>query len=708
MSGYQQIKTPLLNKYHGEQSNTETCSTPEENSPIEQVALTVPVNDDPSLPTFTFRTWTLGTLACVLLSFLNQFFWFRREPMSITAISAQIAVVPLGHLMASSISKRVFFEGKKWEFTLNPGPFNVKEHVLITILASCGAANVYAIHIVTAVRVFYQKHMTFLVAFLVIITTQVLGFGWAGLFRRYLVDPAPMWWPQNLVQVSLFRTLHEKEDRPKGGITPHQLGSGLRGLGIGAIGLDWSSISAYLGSPLASPWFATANVAVGYAIFMYFMTPIAYWLDIYKARRFPIFSDGLFLFNGQNYKISAIIDSNFHLDMEAYEREGPLYISTLFAMSYGIGFACLAATLVHVFLFHGREILQLSKYAFQEKKMDIHTKLMKKNYKQVPEWWFIFIIFFNITATVFICQYYNNELQLPWWGVLLACALAVLFTLPVGIIRATTNQAPGLNVITEYIIGYIYPGYPVANILFKVYGHVSMKQAIFFLQDFKLGHYMKIPPRAMFVAQVLGTIIAALVQLGTAWWLINTIPYICDRELLPASSPWTCPGDHVFYDASVIWGLIGPRRIFGDLGYYSAINWFFLAGAIGPLLVFLAHKAFPDKKWIKLITLPVILGAVADIPPATAVNYSSWILIGFASGFIAYRYYRAWWTRHNYVLSAALDAGLAFMGVLLYLFLEMEHVNLDWWGGSSEKCPLASCPTAQGIQVQGCPLLGVK
>lgn len=59
-----------------------------------------------------------------------------------------------------------------------------------------------------------------------------------------------------------------------------------------------------------------------------------------------------------------------------------------------------------------------------------------------------------------------------------------------------------MNVITEYIIGYIYPGYPVATMLFKVYGHVSMKQAIFFLQDFKLGPYMKIPPRAMFLAQV--------------------------------------------------------------------------------------------------------------------------------------------------------------------------------------------------------------
>ncbi|MCI07992.1 oligopeptide transporter OPT family protein, partial [Trifolium medium] len=184
--------------------NDDASRSSDENSPIEQVALTVPVTDDPSLPVFTFRTWTLGTLACVLLSFLNQFFGFRREPLSVTAISAQIAVVPLGHLMASTVTKRVFMKGKKWEFTLNPGKFNVKEHVLITIFASSGAASVYAIHFVSAVKVFYRKEITVLVALLVVLTTQVLGFGWAGVFRRYLVEPAAMWWPQNLVQVSLF------------------------------------------------------------------------------------------------------------------------------------------------------------------------------------------------------------------------------------------------------------------------------------------------------------------------------------------------------------------------------------------------------------------------------------------------------------------------------------------------------------------------
>ncbi|XP_057499853.1 oligopeptide transporter 7-like isoform X2 [Actinidia eriantha] len=582
MKSAQEISAPLIQNQSGEFDPYGSYSSPpepdeDENSPVEQVALTVPVSDDPTLPVVTFRMWILGTIACAVLSFLNQFFWYRREPLTITAISAQIAVVPLGHLMAAVMPSRVFFQGQKWEFTLNPGPFNVKEHVLVTIFANSGAGNVYAIHVVSAVRIFYGKELTFLVSLLLVVTTQVLGFGWAGVFRRFLVEPAAMWWPQNLVQVSLFRALHEKEERPKGGLTrnqffliaftcsfayyvfpgylfpmltslswicwlfpnsilAHQLGSGLTGLGIGAVGFDWSSISSYLGSPLASPWFATANIAVGYVLIMYVITPIAYWLNIFNAKTFPIFSDGLFTSTGQNYNISAIIDPNFHIDLEAYEREGGLYLSTFFSMTYAFSFACLTATVVHVVLFHGRELWLQSKSAFQEKKMDVHTKLMRK-YKQVPEWWFSCILLINITATIFICEYCKGQLQLPWWGVLLACGLAFFCTLPIGVITATTNQTPGLNVITEYIIGYLYPGYPVANMCFKVYGYISMKQGIAFLQDFKLGHYMKIPPRSMFMAQdrICGY---ASEQLGAAATRQIVVGYICRCSSCSPANFW--------------------------------------------------------------------------------------------------------------------------------------------------------------------------
>ncbi|KAG5031565.1 hypothetical protein JHK85_015547 [Glycine max] len=695
-----------------------TVESEEEECPVKQVELTVPKTDDPTMQLLTFRMWVLGVLSCVLLSFVNQFFWYRTQPLIVTSISAQIAVVPIGHFMARTLPTRVFFKDSRFEFSLNRGPFNIKEHVLITIFANSGAGTVYATHILSAVKLMYKRRLDFLPALLVMLTTQILGFGWAGLFRKFLVEPGEMWWPSNLVQVSLFSALHEKSKRPKGGTTRtqffllvlvsglayyvfpgylfsmltsfswmcwlapksvlvQQLGSGLRGLGIAAFGIDWSTISAYLGSPLASPWFATANIAVGFFLVMYVMTPIAYWSNAYEAKTFPIFSSKLFMGNGSLYDISTIVNSEFHLDRQAYSINGPVHLSTFFAMTYGLGFAALSATVVHVLLFHGREILMQSKRAFgNSKKIDIHTRLMRR-YKSVPTWWFYIILAANIALIIFICEYYNESLQLPWWGVLLACAISIFFTLPIGIINATTNQQPGLNIITEYIIGYMYPERPVANMCFKVYGYISM---------------------------VVGTILSVFIYTVTAWWLMRTIPHLCDTTMLDPDSPWTCPMDNVFFDASVIWGLLGPRRIFGDLGEYAKVNLFFLGGAIAPFLVWLAHKAFPEQRWITLIHMPVLLGATSMMPPATAVNFTSWILVGFLSGYIAYRYRQEWWKRCNYVLSGGLDAGTAFMTILLFLALNNNNIMLNWWGNNPEGCPLANCPTEKGIVVKGCPV----
>jgi hypothetical protein len=49
-------------------------------------------------------------------------------------------------------------------------------------------------------------------------------------------------------------------------------------------------------------------------------------------------------------------------------------------------------------------------------------------------------------------------------------------------------------------------------VCFKTYGYMSMAQAVSFLSDFKLGHYMKIPPRSMFLVQVLSSFLPSTDQ----------------------------------------------------------------------------------------------------------------------------------------------------------------------------------------------------
>lgn len=75
----------------------------------------------------------------------------------------------------------------------------------------------------------------------------------------------------------------------------------------------------------------------------------------------------------------------------------------------------------------------------QAKKSDVHTRLMKK-YKQVPMWWFLVVLVINMALIIFVCEHYLETFQLPWWGALIAFFIAFIFTLPIGIIVATTNQ----------------------------------------------------------------------------------------------------------------------------------------------------------------------------------------------------------------------------------------------------------------------------
>lgn len=138
-------------------------------------------------------------------------------------------------------------------------------------------------------------------------------------------------------------------------MTAQQIGSGMSGLGIGSIGLDWNTVAGFLGSPLANPGFVIVNVLVGFCLFLYVVIPIAYWSNAYEAKKFPLFSSHTFDHTGARYNVSRVLDrTNFHIDLDSYNGYSKLYLSVLFAFNYGLSFATLTATISHVCLFHGK------------------------------------------------------------------------------------------------------------------------------------------------------------------------------------------------------------------------------------------------------------------------------------------------------------------------------------------------------------------
>lgn len=170
--------------------------------------------------------------------------------------------------------------------------------------------------------------------------------------------------------------------------------------------------------------------------------------------------------------------------------------------------------------------------------------------------------------------------------------LAFVYLIPIGMIQAITNQQVGLNVITELIIGYALPGRPIAMMLFKTWGYITMAQALQFSSDFKLGHYMKIAPRTMFWGQVVATIIAGTVQLLVQAWMFSNIAGICEWN---QPDGFSCPSTQVFGTASIVWGVIGPKLQFSKGQIYHALLYFFLVGAIAPVIPWALTKHWPNS-----------------------------------------------------------------------------------------------------------------
>jgi uncharacterized oligopeptide transporter (OPT) family protein len=109
--------------------------------------------------------------------------------------------------------------------------------------------------------------------------------------------------------------------------------------------------------------------------------------------------------------------------------------------------------------------------------------------------------------------------------------LGVVLIIPFGVIYGVSGLPVTLNVISELVGGYVVPGKAIAMNMFKSFGCMILLSAMHFAKDLKLGHYAKVPPRSMFRAQLIATIVASLAVRFLLNILSNTIPGNNHHEL---------------------------------------------------------------------------------------------------------------------------------------------------------------------------------
>ena len=132
--------------------------------------------------------------------------------------------------------------------------------------------------------------------------------------------------------------------------------------------------------------------------------------------------------------------------------------------------------------------------------------------------------------------------------------------------------------------------------------------------------------------------------------------------------------------ASVIWGLLGPARMFSPGQVYSALFYFFLIGAVTPVIFYYASRRWP-KSPVKYLMAPLIFGGAGAIPPATPLNYLSWGIVGFVFQHQIKRRHFDWWSRLNYLTSSGLDLGLALSTLLIFFAFTLNKIDPpSWWG----------------------------
>lgn len=213
--------------------------------------------------------------------------------------------------------------------------------------------------------------------------------------------------------------------------------------------------------------------------------------------------------------------------------------------------------------------------------------------------------------------------------------------------------------------------------LTRLQGFITMSQGLNFVADLKLAHYMHLPPRVTFFGQVVATIVGGLVQVLVQRWAFANIANICDSS---QSDGFSCPNGRTIYNAAIIWGVVGPQKMFSSGQLYNPLLWFFLFGALIPIPFWLLARRYPASSIWKYVHTPLILSGIGNIPPATGVNYSSYALVGFIFNYLIKRRAAAWWRKYNYILSAALDSGLAIGGVFIFFAIVYPGGKVNWWG----------------------------
>jgi OPT family oligopeptide transporter len=212
---------------------------------------------------------------------------------------------------------------------------------------------------------------------------------------------------------------------------------------------------------------------------------------------------------------------------------------------------------------------------------------------------------------------------------------------PCSIITSTTNIQIIPGGIAELFGGLWFPGNAIAMNYFRSYGYVTTSPALFSAEDLKLAHYVHIAPWVTFNCQMWATFVSTLVCTAVLNYQMNKIPDVCSPT---QKDQFICPDGEGLFAKSVLWGTLGPKKMFGPGATYNGLLWCFPLGVVLPIPFYFLRKRY---KIFAYFHVPAFLVGGGYWASCNMAYVWPAVPIAYTFNYYIKRRYFAWWSKYN-------------------------------------------------------------
>ncbi|TLD29496.1 putative phospholipid-transporting ATPase [Venturia nashicola] len=680
------------------------------------------VEDDPSQNPFTFRMWFLGIGISVFAGTITTINTFKPQSVHIHLVF----IAAISYIFGTAMAKTLPSQGRIGRI-LNPGPFNKKEHAAICIMCAASANTPEAMAVLAVQKLYYNITPSPAVGIFLILSTQMLGYGIAGLLRKTLVYPSNMLYPSNLATASLLESLHADRKSTKKKMRVFYIGflilfvwqafpqyimpllAGVsvfcltnrksllitnvfggsmanEGLGLFSLSFDWTMVSGG-GNPLWMPFQTMMNTMAGYILSIAIYLGL-YYGNVWNARNFPFLSPQLFSHKSKPtkyhvYNQTAILNKRYQVDEVLLKKHGLPWLPSSEALAMTVTNVAITAAMSHMVLWHWKDIksafeIITFKQLFTPSQWNL--KFWKHRRERISR-----EEADAIDPHYGLMQEYDDVPS--WWFGLLWTVSAVVGLITSNIASSTLPWwaffvSIGVSTLTltffaamTAMFGYGLKVEPLIQMI-GAYLLPGLPMANLYFATF--GNNSMVQAKHMLKDLKLGQYVHLEPKCTFAMQIIGAsigciMSYLMmeqitteKRDILLAiqgTNVWSGQMLQKHNSAAITWGGLASK-LYSAGARYQWVSLGFLLGTIIPLPFWLIHKYFPKLK-LDYWNTPIILFSMGALSHGTHSAFFLHYVTGFVSQFYLRKYRTNWFIKYNYIMSAGMDGGAQVLAFLL-------------------------------------------